>query len=454
MNPYFDGKNVHADSEVEAFAFMQGMEKGKELEREKKKKVEPDKPKEKIDPIEQRLFALDEALEKLFMGEERVDFKNRLIFAKEYANSLKIKITSEELKLRIWDARKRVEGNTEDYSPNDIIEAPPYVWSWEKLIMMSDTNLISASPKVGKTTLIIEMISKWASGEDEFLGHKFTGKCPKVVVIGTDMPNARWMPLLHKFGLAEKVSETGYRFLDPIIHLFTTDRPLHLDDQGLSKIADIVEKNPKCICLWDSYAACCPHGIDEKSNYFSQPLADLKEVTSPHKVTNLIVHHSGSEGSRTNDAVRASRGHSSLPAAVSQLIAMRWHNKEDDIEDNRIILHTKGRGDEGIHLVVEQNDYGFELKGTFVEVMQGQKLEKIINGLTERQQDVYQIIEEHEIDYITPTQLAEKVEFAEKDKTNLDICRRTLDQLVKKRLVEKEKAPTDKAVENRYRKLH
>ena len=109
--------------------------------------------------------------------------------------------------------------------------------------------------------------------------------------------------------IAEKVSETGYRFLNPIIHLFTTDRPLHLDDQGLSKIADIEEKNPKCICLWDSYAACCPHGIDEKSNYFSQPLADLKEVTAPHKV-NIIVHHSGSEGSRSNDAVRASRGHS------------------------------------------------------------------------------------------------------------------------------------------------
>ena len=423
--------------------------------KEKNETTAPDKGKEKLDPIEQRLFALDEALEKLFIGKERVDFKNRLIFAKEYANSLKIKITSEELKLRIWDARKRVEGNTEDYSPNDIIEAPPHVWSWEKLIMMSDTNLISASPKVGKTTLLIEMISKWARGEDEFLSHKFTGKCPKIILIGTDMPNARWMPLLHKFGLAEKVTATGYRFIDPIIHLFTTDRPLHLDDQGLSKIADIVEKNPNCICLWDSYAACCPHGIDEKSNYFSQPLADLKEVTAPHKVTNLIVHHSGTEGSRSNDAVRASRGHSSLPAAVSQLLAMRWHNKEDDIEDNRIILHTKGRGDEGIHLVVEQNDYGFELKGTFAEVMQGQKLEKIINGLTERQQDVYEIIEEHPIDFITPTDLSKKVEFAEKEKTNLDLCRRTLDQLVKKRLVEKEKGSGDKnSIENRYRKLH
>ena len=183
-------------------------------------------------------------------------------------------------------------------------------------------------------------------------------------------------------------------------------------------------------------------------------MVDLKEVTAPYKVTNIIVHHSGIEGSRTNDAVKACRGHSSLPAAVSQIVAMRRHNKEDDIEDNRIILHTKGRGDEGIHLVVDQNDYVFKLKGTFREVIQSQKLEKIINGLTERQQDVYQIIEEHPIDFITPTVLATKVEFAEKEKTNLDLCRRTLDQLVKKRLVEKEKAPTNKAIENRYSKLH
>ena len=116
MNPYFDGDRVHADSDEEANAYIEGMKKGRQLAEEA-----IEKPKEKLDPIEQRLFALDEALDKLFIGKERVDFKNRLIFAKEYANLLKIKITSEELKLRIWDARKRVEGNTEDYSPDDII---------------------------------------------------------------------------------------------------------------------------------------------------------------------------------------------------------------------------------------------------------------------------------------------------------------------------------------------
>ena len=82
-------------------------------------------------------------------------------------------------------------------------------------------------------------------------------------------------------------------------------------------------------------------------------------------------------------------------------------------------------------------------------------LEKIINGLTERQHDVYEIIEEHLIDFITPTALSKKVEFAEKEKTNLDLCRRTLDQLVKKRLIKKEKGSGDKkSIKNRYRKLH
>ena len=87
--------------------------------------------------------------------------------------------------------------------------------------------------------------------------------------------------------------------------------------------------------------------------------------------------------------------------------------------------------------------------------MQGQKLKKIINGLTERQQDAYQIIEEHPIDFITPTDLSNKIEFAEKGETNLDLFEECWINLVKKSLVEKEKGSGDKnSIENRYSKLH
>ena len=67
----------------------------------------------------------------------------------------------------------------------------------------------------------------------------------------------------------------------------------------------------------------------------------------------IVIHHSDTDGANTNSAVRASRGHTSLPASVSQLLAMKWHKKEEDIQDNRIIFHTEGRG-ESVHLVVEK----------------------------------------------------------------------------------------------------
>ena len=82
-----------------------------------------------------------------------------------------------------------------------------------------------------------------------------------------------------------------------------------------------------------------------------------------------------------------------------------------------------------------------------------QKREKIISRLTERQQDVLQIAEEQkkDIDFITPTQLAKKVAYTEKEKVNLDICRRTLDQLVKKGFLTKDKGSNKKASELQYR---
>ena len=106
-------------------------------------------------------------------------------------------------------------------------------------------------------------------------------------------------------------------------------------------------------------------------------------------------------------------------------------------------------------MVIEQVDRAIWVNhGSTQEIEEELKIEKIINGLTERQQDVYQIIEEHPIDFITPTEVSKKVEFAKKEKTNLDLCRRTLDQLVKKKLVENKRTSTDKSLENRYRKLH
>ena len=53
--------------------------------------------------------------------------------------------------------------------------------------------------------------------------------------------------------------------------------------------------------------------------------------------------------------------------------------------------------------------------------------------------------------YLRDLYVLSSIEFAEKEKTNLDLCRRTLDQLVNKKLVEKDKVSGKKAIENQYR---
>ena len=129
-------------------------------------------------------------------------------------------------------------------APDMEINAPQEVWLVEDLIMKSDTNLLIASPKVGKTTLVVDLIGKWSRGvEDSYLGKKFIGKCPKVFIVGTDMPRSRWLPLLNRFGLAERIGKDKWKLLNPIVGLFTQNESLHLDDSGLSRIGELVSNH-------------------------------------------------------------------------------------------------------------------------------------------------------------------------------------------------------------------
>ena len=186
--------------------------------------------------------------------------------------------------------------------------------------MQSDSNLLVSLPKVGKTTLIIDAISKWHIGvSGELIGQKFIGACPPVVIVGTDMPKSRWMPLLGRFGLAYKDEKKKWHLLKdgPIKGLFTQDNPLHLDDYGLSRIADEVAKHKGCFLLCDSYAKLIqPFGLHEGDSNFAGPLADLQEVIASHNVTLVMIHHSG-HGRKGEGAVAASRGNTALPASVS-----------------------------------------------------------------------------------------------------------------------------------------
>ena len=323
-------------------------------------------------------------------------------------------------------------------APDMEINAPQEVWLVEDLIMKSDTNLLIASPKVGKTTLVIDLIGKWSRGvEDSYLGKKFIGKCPPVFIVGTDMPRSRWLPLLNRFGLAERIGKDKWKLLNPIGGLFTQNESLHLDDSGLSRIGELVSKHEGCLLLIDSYSkVVAPLGVKEADASFAGPIGDLQEVVAPFGVTTIVIHHSGKQ-SLGSGAVMASRGSTALPAAVSQVINLKWFNRDENRQDKRILLETEGRG-MSLEAIILQTQYGFETEGNATDFIEKQKEKEKIARLQDSQAEVFEEVKDRRPQEVTSGDIKNALRIGDRS------ALRSLRALERKGLLISETRRTDK----------
>ena len=361
----------------------------KQLEKELKRLI-----KSQAKTITERLTSFEDEVDTFFKDDCEVQPKDRIVYLRDKAKSLGLNLRDTEIRAKLWEGRKRSKGLVTMLVPDMEIDAPQEVWLVEDLIMKSDTNLLIASPKVGKTTLVIDLIGKWSRGvEDSYLGKKFIGKCPSVFIVGTDMPRSRWLPLLNRFGLAERIGKDKWKLLNPIVGLFTQNESLHLDDSGLSRIGELVSKHEGCLLLIDSYSkVVAPLGLKEADASFAGPIGDLQEVVAPFGVTPIVIHHSGKQ-SLGAGAVMASRGSTALPAAVSQVINLKWFNRDENREDKRILLETEGRGI-SLEAIILQTQYGFETEGNATDVIERQKEKEKIARLQDSQAEVFEEVKD------------------------------------------------------------
>ena len=342
----------------------------------------------------QLLKALDQEAGRLLLPSSEVAPADRVIHLREIAREMGLSLRDGDLAKRIWNARRRAAGAIEMITPGNAVDAPEAVWLWEGMLMAADSNLLVSLPKVGKTTLLLAAIATWHFGSPDYLGQRFHGTCPPVVIVGTDMPRSRWMPLLGRFGLAEQLSERKWQLVPdgPIQGLFTQNEALYLDSAGLSRIAEVVAKNPGCLLLADSYSKLIgPLGLEERDASFAGPLGDLQEVIAPHGVTLALIHHAG-HSRKGEGAVAASRGNTALPAAVSQVISMVWFNRQHNSPDRRVILETEGRGGEPLQLLIEQEQSGWVCHGDAASVLHQQAMEEAEASLTDRQCEVFELV--------------------------------------------------------------
>ena len=130
-------------------------------------------------------------------------------------------------------------------------------------------------------------------------------------------------------------------------------------------------------------------------------------------------------------------------------MALKWLNKEEDINDERVLLHTEGRG-KGVRKVIQQNERGFDLEGDYEEVIAEKQHQQKVDNLNERQEIVFELCKERSPVHTTYIEVGIELKKEEGKVVADRSCRRVLDQLVKQGLLEVKKKVGESGKENWY----
>lgn len=315
---------------------------------------------------------------------ERVGFLERTVLLRATAQEHGLQMRDGEVMAMLAAARKTLRGSCDGITPSMEVEIPDALWAWEDVIRFGALNIVVALQKVGKTSLLLQMLRLWSAGAESFLGSALIGRCPGVIVVGSDMALSDWRPMLAAAGLMERTPSGRWRLLDPITKLYSREDALHLDEQGLEKLARDCEANPGALLLVDSFAAVTSSlGIDEFKPAAAEPIHGLCEVVEPYGVTTVLIHHA-SKSRAGERASNAARGSNAITAAASQLVSLRWHS--DSEEDHRVNLSTEGRGGRPHQIVIEQVDRcSWVLHGSAADLRREEGRQGAEDRLTDRQ---------------------------------------------------------------------
>ena len=304
-----------------------------------------------------------------------------------YADEVGFPITEKTAAILLLRAQGTVSGVCLPRMRGEKMDTTPTPWAWEGVIMAGTFNLLVAPPKVGKSALMVGMISAWFHGEQSYLGQPLHGVCPKVFIVGTDQPESDWHTLFKREGLVDREGNMS----GPVEMLWHTGAPLHLTEGGIAHLGEIAEANPGALFLLDSYHACCaPLGLEEAASSFDGPARQLAEAVAPYKATLAMIHHTNKSVSGGN-ATNASRGSNALPAAASLTILMNWFKQPAEGQtqnDYRVVLKTQGRA-KGTTLLIELQDDGWIHHGDGESVLAAEAMQEASDELQGRQADIF-----------------------------------------------------------------
>jgi len=200
---------------------------------------------------------------------------------------------------------------------------------------------VFALPKVGKTRLMLAMLSDLFKGRGEFAGTALYPGKERLLLLGPDQSENSWASYLSSVGLCTKEGVLG----SSVVAMTSAETMFTLDDYWLTRIEEELRAHGPLVVLLDSYSAAIRAlGLDENKSESATPLMKLHNIVHQYKSTLIVIHHANKSGGDGNTA-RASRGSSAITACVDNLIEMAQFKGSEEEGVKKYELRVEGRAE-------------------------------------------------------------------------------------------------------------
>ena len=231
-------------------------------------------------------------------------------------------------------------------------------WIWEGWIAEGLFHVITALPKVGKSTLMLNLFAELGKRTQSFLNFPISiGKKYELFLVGPDMSRFNWDKAGRESGLLVDHAITPSEWQPIVKAIWAEEDRVGLTAEFIktlvTKAEASIDRGCHPIFLFDSYKKLLFYAGDDAdpgSPKFAKRLQMLRDAmtgiakTKGQSPTTIVLNHASLNSSKRSASLAAG-GDQTFMGIPDQCIALNWCSGTDSAvrKDKRVVLTAEGR---------------------------------------------------------------------------------------------------------------